>query len=79
MKFLCFFGLHQYRRIAGIKKLSTTTELIICKRCRKLFAINHELKALLPWDDELKTAYELIASLTPHPQPDQAGSLSGTV
>lgn len=40
-----------------IKKLSIQCEKLFCIRCRRYFAINHNVRAFLPYDD-VKELYE---------------------
>lgn len=33
---------------------------INCERCKKKFGINHQMKALIEWDEELESVMKLI-------------------
>ena len=37
--------------------LSDSSQKLGCKRCKKMFAINHSVRAILPWDYELEMFY----------------------
>lgn len=47
-----------------IKPLSSQTDLVACKRCKKKFGMNHSIKVLLPWDRELEKFYKEFHELT---------------
>lgn len=59
-KLLCFLFFHKLRIIhqcsGGVQKLQ-------CTRCKKLFGINHLVKAFILWDVDL----ESLCTIT-HPQ-----------
>jgi hypothetical protein len=60
-KLLCWFFGHQYRLE---KNLGFGCQKLRCKRCKAAFGINHQVKALLPWDSELE---ELHNEINPQP------------
>ena len=45
------FGNHKYRLL---KKFDNNVSKIECGRCKKQFGINHDVRAVLPWDKELE-------------------------
>lgn len=51
-----YFG---HKNIEVVRTLSAQSQLIRCKDCGKLFAINHDVRVLLPWED-VKAHYEFI-------------------
>ena len=51
---LTYFG---HKKTISIKQLSQHVQLIKCLDCNKLFAINHDLQVVLPWED-VKSFYE---------------------
>lgn len=49
-KLLCFLLGHQYGRVTNrMIDLPDGSEFCGCKRCRKLFVINHDLKYVFDW------------------------------
>lgn len=54
-KFLCFIGRHD---LFVINRLSTQSDKLECSRCQKQYAINWNIRALLPWDREIEKFYE---------------------
>ena len=40
-----------------VRKLSKQSELIECLSCGRMFAINHDVRAILPWES-VRTFYE---------------------
>jgi hypothetical protein len=47
---------HQYMIV---KRYSKNVQKIACKRCHKVFGINHDVRAVLEWDDELDEMIKL--------------------
>ena len=43
-----YFG---HKNVKVIRKLSFQSELIECKDCGKQYAINHDVRVVLPWGD----------------------------
>lgn len=56
-KLFCFLFGHKYKLFMRINK---NIDEIYCKRCGKEFAINHELKILLPLDKDLLNLHNEI-------------------
>lgn len=52
---LCFFIRHKYKLA---QKLSPQVRRIGCIRCHKSFAMNDDIRSLLPWDAEFHRLYE---------------------
>jgi len=59
------FSLNRFwhKNIVVVRKLSDQSQLLRCQDCGKLFAINHNVRVILPWED-VKAHYELMESLT---------------
>ena len=36
-----------------VKRYSAKVQKIMCKRCHKVFGINHDVRAVVEWDQEL--------------------------
>lgn len=53
-RFLCLVGRHDF---AVIHRISGMVQHIGCCRCKQEFVINHEVQAVLPWDDDFKAFY----------------------
>jgi CRISPR/Cas system CMR-associated protein Cmr1 (group 7 of RAMP superfamily) len=53
----CKLGYHDY---LVVKNLSIRCQKISCSRCKKLWAVNHEMRAILPWDYELECLYKML-------------------
>ena len=51
---LCKLFGHKYGYVA---RLSPQSHMLACKRCRKRFAINTDVRVLLDWDLELEDFY----------------------
>lgn len=51
----CFFL--PYHEFYIIKKLSECSNLVGCKSCKKLFAMNNDVKVILPWDASFEEFY----------------------
>ena len=56
-KIKCWVFGHQYRLE---KKYSNNVQKLNCKRCGEKFGINHDVRAVLPWDQELEDLMKLI-------------------
>ena len=52
---ICFFFGHKYKMV---QKLSPQTRRVCCARCHKSFAMNDDVRSLLPWDYEFHNMYE---------------------
>lgn len=52
---LTYFG---HENMIVVKELSMQTQLIRCQDCGKLFAINHDVRTVLPWEC-VKEFYEM--------------------
>lgn len=47
---------HKYRTV---RRLSGQSELVECKHCKRLWAMNHDVHAILPWH-EVKDFHERL-------------------
>jgi hypothetical protein len=56
-----------HNNVIVVRKLSDQSQLIQCQDCGRLFAINHGVMAVLPWED-VKSIYELMELLSPTKQ-----------
>jgi len=54
IKLSCFLFRHKY---GVIKEFTPTTRMVGCMRCKKLWAMNDEVKSFLPWDREFEELY----------------------
>ena len=52
-----------HKNVFVVRELSAQSQLIQCKDCGKKFAINHDVKAILPWED-VEPFYTLVEHLT---------------
>jgi len=52
--FKCKLWLHDYYHI---KRLSEVSQKVGCKNCGRCFAVNHSLRAVIPWDLEIESLY----------------------
>lgn len=52
---ICFFKGHP---IYSLVWLSERCEKVRCRRCDRLFAVNHEMQAMLPWGPEFEEFYD---------------------
>lgn len=55
-KFLCWLGKH--KRLGVLTSLSSNSDLIMCPDCKRRYAINYDVRVVLPWDRELEKFYE---------------------
>lgn len=53
----CFFWKHDYEMDY---KFSDNMQKIKCHHCNKKFAINHDLRAILPWDIDFEDMVKLL-------------------
>jgi hypothetical protein len=52
-----------HKNIYVVKKLSDQSELIKCRDCGKMFAMNHSVRIILPWES-VRFHYEELDHLT---------------
>ena len=59
MKFLlrvvCLFFRHKY---VMTQNLSKQSRRVACTRCHQMFAMNDDVRAVVPWDSEFHRLYE---------------------
>lgn len=55
MKLICFFLGHNYFLK---KRLNFYSRCVGCKRCRNYFAMNDDVRIILPWDIEFSELYK---------------------
>ena len=41
----------RHRNVKILRKLSDNSDLIICTDCHRMFAMNHSVLLVLPWED----------------------------
>jgi hypothetical protein len=63
----CYYGwgIHHFwhKPIVVIDTMKpTTTDIVKCKSCGKLFGMNHNVKSILPLDDEMIKMYRLFGN-----------------
>jgi len=49
-KIICWLIGHQYK---VAKAFSYSSRAVFCKRCRSVWGMNDEVRAIVPWDGEL--------------------------
>ena len=54
-KIICFIFGHKYR---VAQKFNTYSRRVTCARCKDKFAMNDDVRSLLPWDCEFEGMYE---------------------
>jgi transcription elongation factor Elf1 len=52
-----------HENVVVVRNLSDQSQLIQCQDCGKLFAINHSVRVVLPWE-KVKAYYDFMESLT---------------
>jgi hypothetical protein len=52
---LCFAW--PWHKLRVMENLSENCQRICCKRCGRQYAINHDVRVVLPWDNELEQFY----------------------
>lgn len=52
-----------FHDLTVIKDYGYNSQKLQCKRCKKYFGINHEVKAFLPWDAELEKHMDYLEEL----------------
>jgi hypothetical protein len=57
MNLNCLFGRHKYK---VIRKINWSIQELQCVRCRKQIGINHEMKVVLPLDEELIHCHNIM-------------------
>jgi hypothetical protein len=63
-KLFCLFGRHDY---ALVQKLTPHSRKIGCRVCRRMFGMNDDARAVIPWDGELEEMYRTIGVLPKEP------------
>ena len=62
-KILCNlpFGFNKFShdKCKSVGSLTDQVDIIICLSCKRVFAINHHMKIVLPWED-IKPDYEIF-------------------
>ncbi len=61
-KLWCWLKGHKY--IIEVK-FSNKVQKLKCTECGKSFGINHDVKSILPWDDELERLHYPVQSKQP--------------
>ncbi len=66
-KLKCHFGWGLYhfwhKPVVVIDTMKpTTTDIVKCESCGKLFGMNHNVKSILPLDDEMIKMYQLFGN-----------------
>jgi len=56
-KLICFLFGHKYKLL---RKISSTTREIKCKRCKVEFGMNDTTQSVFPMDADLRSAHEWI-------------------
>jgi len=56
MNFPCWLIGHKQK---VVKYYSDNVQKLQCQRCKKHFGICHDVRAVLPWDDELERAMKV--------------------
>ena len=64
-----------HKNIYVVKQLSPQSQLIQCRDCGKKFAINHDVRSILPWET-VETFYAEFGHLTHHWSPTEEGRAS---
>jgi hypothetical protein len=49
--------MHEY---GVIKQYSRQSRLVACMRCKRLWGMNDDVKAFIPWDKELDDTMKLV-------------------
>lgn len=53
-RIICLILGHKYYRV---RKLAYMSELVGCNRCGKFYGMNHDVRAILPFDQEMCDMY----------------------
>ncbi|MEN6547923.1 MAG: hypothetical protein ABFE07_17945, partial [Armatimonadia bacterium] len=53
--FICFLFGHKYMIT---QRLPYASARLCCRRCRRMFAMNDDVRCVLPWDSEFHCMYE---------------------
>lgn len=53
----CYFLGHKFYRV---QKVSHNVDKVACSRCSKVWGVNHDLKVMLEWDEELSELYRVL-------------------
>lgn len=53
-KIKCFYGYHDF---FVLKEFTPKQRMVACSRCKKIWAMNDDVKAFLPWDKEFEELY----------------------
>lgn len=55
MIIICWIRAHRTRHV---RQLSEVADLVRCKRCRRMWALNHNVRVALDWSYEVEQHYE---------------------
>lgn len=56
----CKLGYHKYYTLIELSKWSRK---LGCHNCNKCFAMNNDVRSVLPWDGEFETLYKMIGAI----------------
>lgn len=56
----CMFGRHEY---FVTRKVSSSIQELKCRNCGKEFGINHDLRCVIPLDEELRNVHDFMLGL----------------
>ena len=56
-RWICWVLGHRFYRV---KELTSWSRKIGCRRCGRCFGMNDDVRAIIPWDDELEAMYKTI-------------------
>lgn len=57
----CKLGFHDFY---VVRNLSEVAQKIACRRCHRMWGLNHKIRAIIPWDREIESFYEERAERT---------------
>lgn len=56
-KIMCLLGRHKY---VATQEFTDYSRRIACRRCRRMFAMNDDMRCVVPWDSEFHRMYEVM-------------------
>lgn len=56
-KIKCWFNRHE---LWEVERLSFSSQKLYCSSCKNYFAINHDVRVFLPWDESSEELYRFI-------------------
>jgi len=64
MRLICFIFGHRYQ---VVQEFSHYSRRVVCPDCRSDWGMNDDVRAIIPWSDELREMYESMGHIVHNP------------